>query len=266
MTGVEFTPRDEADVPLWPSVIPVQAIEPATSARVWVDTSTTPPKVKGWNGTTWVELGGSGSLDLEAVDDRVAALIVAGANITETYDDAAGTLTLSASAPGALMATLPAVGKWAADPLITSSQGPGDLWYLDSYFHVGATGYNIDRISVNVTKANAANPTLTVTAYPVTATGTVNTAAPIAGASGSYNVGTTGQKDLTVTAALPAGGVCFRFSGAAATNATGLTSKRRLGIGTNIGSSPSFGSEPYPADANVGLSYWEPTVYVRRSA
>jgi hypothetical protein len=36
----------------------------------------------------------------EAVDDRVAALIVAGANITTTYDDAAGTLTLSATGGG----------------------------------------------------------------------------------------------------------------------------------------------------------------------
>jgi hypothetical protein len=36
----------------------------------------------------------------EAVDDRVASLIVAGANITTTYDDAAGTLTLSATGGG----------------------------------------------------------------------------------------------------------------------------------------------------------------------
>lgn len=43
---------------------------------------------------------GSGSgFDGEAVDDRVASLIVAGTNITKTYDDTAGTLTLAA--PGA---------------------------------------------------------------------------------------------------------------------------------------------------------------------
>lgn len=33
----------------------------------------------------------------EAVDDRVAALLVAGSNITLSYNDAANTLTISAS-------------------------------------------------------------------------------------------------------------------------------------------------------------------------
>ena len=37
----------------------------------------------------------------EAVDDRVAALLVAGTNIALTYDDGAGTLTIDASGGGA---------------------------------------------------------------------------------------------------------------------------------------------------------------------
>lgn len=37
----------------------------------------------------------------EAVDDRVAALLVAGSNVTLTYNDAAGTLTIDAAAGGA---------------------------------------------------------------------------------------------------------------------------------------------------------------------
>jgi Phage tail repeat like len=36
----------------------------------------------------------------EAIDDRVAALLVAGANVTLTYDDLAGTLTIAASGGG----------------------------------------------------------------------------------------------------------------------------------------------------------------------
>lgn len=36
----------------------------------------------------------------EAVDDRVAALLVAGANITLTYNDVANTLTIAASGGG----------------------------------------------------------------------------------------------------------------------------------------------------------------------
>jgi hypothetical protein len=36
----------------------------------------------------------------ETIDDRVATLIVAGANVTKTYDDAAGTLTIASTAAG----------------------------------------------------------------------------------------------------------------------------------------------------------------------
>lgn len=45
--------------------------------------------------------GGGSSYTDEQVDDRVNALIVEGANITKTYDDAAGTLTISAATSGA---------------------------------------------------------------------------------------------------------------------------------------------------------------------
>jgi len=58
-----------------------------------------------WDGTAWQQAGAANSDDLtegstnlfftnERVDDRVAALVVGGNNITATYDDTAGTLTL----------------------------------------------------------------------------------------------------------------------------------------------------------------------------
>jgi len=58
-----------------------------------------------WDGSAWQQAGASNTDDLsegttnlfftdERVDDRVAALIVGGNNITATYDDAAGTLTI----------------------------------------------------------------------------------------------------------------------------------------------------------------------------
>ena len=58
-----------------------------------------------WDGSAWQQAGAANSDDLtegstnlfftnERVDDRVATLIVGGNNITATYDDAAGTLTL----------------------------------------------------------------------------------------------------------------------------------------------------------------------------
>ena len=58
-----------------------------------------------WDGSAWQQAGAANSDDLtegstnlfytnERVDDRVAALLVGGNNITATYDDAAGTLTI----------------------------------------------------------------------------------------------------------------------------------------------------------------------------
>src|SRR6056300_588901 len=58
-----------------------------------------------WDGSAWQQAGAANTDDLaegstnlfytnERVDDRVAALIVGGNNITATYDDTAGTLTL----------------------------------------------------------------------------------------------------------------------------------------------------------------------------
>src|SRR6056300_1912316 len=58
-----------------------------------------------WDGSAWQQAGAANTDDLaegstnlfytnERVDDRVAALIVGGNNITATYDDAAGTLTI----------------------------------------------------------------------------------------------------------------------------------------------------------------------------
>ena len=58
-----------------------------------------------WDGSAWQQAGTTNSDDLtegttnlfytnERVDDRVAALVIGGNNITATYDDAAGTLTI----------------------------------------------------------------------------------------------------------------------------------------------------------------------------
>ena len=61
--GVFLTLREPEDARFYPSVIPVQSYAPSTSARVWLDTSTVPPTLKGWNGSAWVPLGGTGVLN-----------------------------------------------------------------------------------------------------------------------------------------------------------------------------------------------------------
>jgi hypothetical protein len=48
----------------------------------------------------------------EAVDDRVAALIVAGSNISLTYNDGAGTLTLAATGSGSAASAAARLANW----------------------------------------------------------------------------------------------------------------------------------------------------------
>lgn len=66
----------------------------------------------------------------ELVQDLVAALIVAGTGISATYDDPAGTLTLSATAAAPSLATL-------SDVVLTDLQNGDDLVYLtvDNKWH-----------------------------------------------------------------------------------------------------------------------------------
>ena len=69
----------------------------------------------------------------ERVDDRVASLIVGGSNITATYDDAAGTLTLAGSAAYADADARQAIS-------VTDSGGDGSLAYDNSSGVITYTG------------------------------------------------------------------------------------------------------------------------------
>lgn len=59
-TSLQFVPAEGDDVPLWPSLVPVQALPPASSARVWVDTSSTAAVLRVWDGDSWEAGGGVG--------------------------------------------------------------------------------------------------------------------------------------------------------------------------------------------------------------
>ena len=80
----------------------------------------------------------------ERVDDRVAALIVGGSNITSTYDDAAGTLTLAGSAAYGDADARQAVS-------VTDSGGDGSLAYNNSSGVFTYTGPSASEVRAHIT-------------------------------------------------------------------------------------------------------------------
>ena len=89
---------------------------------------------------------GSSNLYLtnERIDDRVATLIVGGSNITSTYDDAAGTLTLAGSAAYADSDARGAIS-------VTDSGGDGSLAYNNSTGVITYTGPSASEVRAHIT-------------------------------------------------------------------------------------------------------------------
>lgn len=110
----------------------ISATAPASPSEgdLWIDSTTADFYV--WDSAQWVELSGGGSssggtgggLTIEQVDDRVAGLLVAGNNITLTYDDTANTLTIASTATGGGGGASVTVSDTAP-----TSPGQGDLWF-----------------------------------------------------------------------------------------------------------------------------------------
>ena len=84
--GVFLALRDPQDARFYPSVIPVQSFAPPSSARVWLDTSTTPATFKSYNGTAWTAIGTQGPQG-----DPGAAIAALASGSTVLADRAIGT-------------------------------------------------------------------------------------------------------------------------------------------------------------------------------
>lgn len=142
----------------------------------------------------------------EALDDRVAALLVAGANITLTYDDAAGSLAIAAaggSTPGpagadgfGLPKISPVTGRFydgGAFAATTTIAGAANRCELYPVLFSGAL--SIDQIGVAVSTA-VASAQAKVVVYSATAAGVPNA---LLFESAALDCATTGFKQVAAS-------------------------------------------------------------------
>ncbi|MGW5239501.1 hypothetical protein ACWEOW_11260 [Monashia sp. NPDC004114] len=205
--NLAMVPRPASKVQFFPSVIPVQDVEPPSSAMFWVDTSTAPPTLKGWDGAAWVAVGGGGggvptsrtisagtgltgggdltanrtlTLDLEYVQDQVAAMLVAGSNITLTYNDPAGTITVASSAAAGLHVPQIAVAAGAycvTDPYRSAfTTGPAGNVGGEASGYQWSTGrtLTVDSVTLENTSAGAASTFSRFMIYSALANGKID--------------------------------------------------------------------------------------------
>jgi hypothetical protein len=131
----------------------------------------------------------------EAVDDRVAALVKAGANVTLTYDDTAGTLTIASAASGGggaggMSTPVGEPGMWMTAPIrswsATSNQfqtaglGPAMWVAVSTPITVDALALYVDTAEAGATfrlglygpaATGLAGPLLSSVSVPATTTG-----------------------------------------------------------------------------------------------
>lgn len=146
----------------------------------------------------------------EAVDDRVAALLKAGANVTLTYDDTAGTLTIAAAAGGGGGAAVGPGPAWWVGHAIALMQPNAPQRAVDPSKggnRLGGLPVGVSRavtassVSVNINVA-AAGATVRVGIYRTDADGQPTTAL---WDSGVIDASTTGAKSVAGPLTVPAG-------------------------------------------------------------
>jgi hypothetical protein len=147
------------------------------------------------------------TVDLEYLQDQVAAMLVAGTNVTLSYDDALGKLTVNASGGGGGGANMGAhlSGRYhfnaCAGGTFNGAFVPtvGTLYAIP--FWVGATA-TYDRIATNIGTAGSAGAVTRLGIYNVAASGLPGTLVLDAGTVDSTTIG---DKNITISQSLSPG-------------------------------------------------------------
>ena len=174
----------------------------------------------------------------ERVDDRVANLVVAGASISKTYDDAAGTLTIANTAPDQTVA-LTAGSNIAVSGTYPNFTIAATDTQTDSFKTISVSGQTdvvADSATDTLTLAAGSNMTLTTAAgsdtvtFAATDTNTTysaGTGLSLGGTTFSLNAGLNNLTDTTITS--PAAGQVLIYD-----NTNSIFENALLTAGTNV--------------------------------
>jgi len=115
-----LTPIDLNKLELQNAAVQNLSTPPGTpsTGQIYYDTSGSPYTVKIYNGTSWVQVGGSTE---EEIEDIVDGLIVAGTGIGKNYDDNGNTLTISNTGVTSITGTANEVDVSASTGSVTIS-------------------------------------------------------------------------------------------------------------------------------------------------
>jgi hypothetical protein len=141
----------------------------------------------------------------EAVDDRVAALLVAGANVTLTYNDGANTLTVAATGGGSSTAPVHTVGNSGTSLTLDASSASGWIKTITlngncTFTLTGATAGQLTQLELVLTQDGTGSRTVTWPASVKWSGGAPTLSALAASVDrillSSYNGGTTWYGDV----------------------------------------------------------------------
>lgn len=208
------------------------------------------------------------TVDLEYLQDQVAAMLTAGTNVTLSYNDTTGALTINASGgSGGAPAADPTSTQWIISPYMQANRdGTGaNMPSTAKMFIPVASSYTVDQCAIRVNTGVAAS-TCTVTVYADSSgrPGSTLATSPAIDCSTSGTKTATFGSPPTVTAPGVWVGVTLSDTATLSIKWASVTGPG-AGLNTTVDRLVSSSSMNAPENADTAVFTWVPRVALRRA-